>query len=343
MSEVVSKPMFQSIVLVCEDNIMNQKVIRQHLENVGINPIIAENGQMGVEMVQTYLSKGKEFDLILMDVYMPVMDGLKAADKIIAMGVKTPIIAMTANVVSEDIITCFKHGMVEYLAKPFLTADLWKCLTRFLKPVSMVSTRIGHKIVTSREIIDEAIGIERSAQDPILYENIKKDFLHFNKDTYDKLTEALSSNDMVLAHRISHSLKNAAALIGAMKLQGLALEVERILTKDSKKPGGNQLHELKDALDEVLGLLEQQFKEDEKEDSPGNGEFHKIKAEKLIEELIPLLESGDSEALDFLDKIKEVLSPLKEQTQLLTEEIYNYNFDEAHKIAVEVQSIISEL
>lgn len=343
MSEVVSKPMFQSIVLVCEDNIMNQKVIRQHLENVGIDPIIADNGQMGVEMVQTYLGKGKEFDLIFMDINMPIMDGLTAADEIIAMGVKTPIIAMTANVVSEDIIACFKHGMVEYLAKPFLTAELWKCLTKFLKPVSISSTKIGFKTVTSSGIINETIGIERSAQDPILYENIKKDFLYFNKDTYEKLTEALSNNDMVLSHRISHSLKNAAALIGAMKLQGLALEVEKNLSKDSTEPGPDQLHELKEALDEVLGLLGEQFKGDKKEDVSESGEFNRIKAEKLLEELIPLLEAGDSEALDFLDKVKDVLFPLKEQAQLLTEEIYNYNFDEALEIVVEVQSIIIDL
>ena len=132
----VKRPTFEGDVLLCEDNVMNQQVICEHLARVGLKIFIAENGKSGVEMVQKRKDEGrKQFDLILMDIHMPVMDGLEAAERILAMNPEIPIIAMTANVMDQDRKLYKKKGMNDYVGKPFTSQELWRCLMKYLKPV----------------------------------------------------------------------------------------------------------------------------------------------------------------------------------------------------------------
>ncbi|MCL2075311.1 MAG: ATP-binding protein [Betaproteobacteria bacterium] len=133
---VSAKPVFAGDVLVCEDNLINQEVIINHLTRIGLNPTIAENGRQGVEYARDRMEQGNPYDLILMDIYMPEMDGLDATRHLIKMGVKTPIIALTANVLATDKETYLQQGMVDFLGKPFTSQELWTCLSRHLKSVA---------------------------------------------------------------------------------------------------------------------------------------------------------------------------------------------------------------
>jgi CheY-like chemotaxis protein len=121
------KPSFHGEVLVCEDNDMNQLVIVEHLSNVGVKVAIAENGEIGVNMVRE-----RSFDLVFMDIYMPVMDGIEATKKILAIRPEIPIVAMTANVMDTDIAFYLKNGMRDCIGKPFATQELWACLQKYL-------------------------------------------------------------------------------------------------------------------------------------------------------------------------------------------------------------------
>jgi CheY-like chemotaxis protein len=134
-THVIEKPRFSGEVLVCEDNDMNQEVIAAHLLQVGLEPTLAVNGKLGLELVEERMKAGRTFDLILMDIQMPVMDGIDAAKRLIEMGVKTPIVAMTANVMTEDTEKYLAAGMADCLSKPFLQQQLWACLLKYLKPV----------------------------------------------------------------------------------------------------------------------------------------------------------------------------------------------------------------
>ena len=101
---------------------MNQQVICDHLARVGIRCVTAENGKIGLEMVYDRLHAGqKPFDLIFMDIFMPVMDGVEASSRISALGTNTPIVAMTANVMTGEVDNYKKNGMSDYLGKPFTT------------------------------------------------------------------------------------------------------------------------------------------------------------------------------------------------------------------------------
>jgi len=132
-SAFLKRPSLKGEVLICEDNGMNQRVICHHLAKVGLTTVVAQNGKEGADIVaERARSGGKPFDLIFMDIYMPVMDGLSAASEISAMGVKTPIVALTANVMPSDLSHYRECGMSDCIGKPFVAQELWRCLLKFI-------------------------------------------------------------------------------------------------------------------------------------------------------------------------------------------------------------------
>jgi len=134
-SQKIEKPSFESEILLCEDNAMNQHIICKHLERVGIKTVVAGNGKIGVEMVQSRKEKGeKQFDLIFMDMRMPVMDGIEATEKILELNTGVPIVALTAEVMSNDMEIYKKSGLSDFLGKPFRSQELWLCLAKYLTP-----------------------------------------------------------------------------------------------------------------------------------------------------------------------------------------------------------------
>lgn len=127
------RPMLaKSRVLIVEDNLMNQKVISLALKNKVISYELANNGKEAVEMFGN-----AKYDIILMDIMMPVLDGYKAAQKIreleIGTDIHTPIIALTANALQGDKDKCFELGMNDYVSKPFQIDDLLDRMERALR------------------------------------------------------------------------------------------------------------------------------------------------------------------------------------------------------------------
>ena len=136
-SDEITKPTFKGDILLCEDNDMNKVVACEHLARVGLKTFIAENGQVGLDMVKKRMENNqKQFDLIFMDLHMPVMDGLEATEKILELDQGIPIVAMTANVMADNAGLHKMSGMSGYVGKPFTSKELWKCLLRYLKPVN---------------------------------------------------------------------------------------------------------------------------------------------------------------------------------------------------------------
>jgi CheY-like chemotaxis protein len=112
---------------------MNQQVLCEHLNRVGLKADVAENGREGFNMVRRRREKGeKPYDLIFMDIHMPVMDGLEATKLIMELNTGVPMIAMTANVMAHDRELYKKIGMKDCLGKPFRTRELLECLTKYL-------------------------------------------------------------------------------------------------------------------------------------------------------------------------------------------------------------------
>jgi len=232
----LDKPAFEGEVLLCEDNSMNQQVVYEHLARVGLKTVIADNGKIGYEMVKSRLDNHeKQFDLIFMDMHMPVMDGLEASTKIKELNLNIPIVAMTANIMFNDREIYKKSGMIECVGKPFTSQELWRCLMKYFTPISSG--------------IDKNVNLEANVEFQKKFHGL---FVKNNRDKYQELLDALDLGDIVLAHRLVHSLKSDAGQIGKIILQKAAADVEQNLKDGKKLVTAEQLNILKMELDLVI-------------------------------------------------------------------------------------------
>jgi signal transduction histidine kinase/DNA-binding response OmpR family regulator len=262
-SEEHRRPVFRGRVLVCEDNTLNQELIRDHLSRLGLEADIMENGRLGLEAVRKSMDKGRPYGLIFMDIHMPVMDGLEASAEIKRLGFPSPIIALTANVLTQDMRIYRRCGIADLLGKPFTSQELWDCLSRYLG--SSAARPSGGAGKNPPAAVDYQAGLAMAGGDRELYEKLRRLFYRENKDFFQTLLPLLArgpggntgerNNDTITAHRMVHGLKSNAALIGAEGLREAAAAVEAPL-KGGTNYSREQLEALRQALDAVLGELE---------------------------------------------------------------------------------------
>jgi PAS domain S-box-containing protein len=304
----LEKPRFEGLILVVDDNSMNQRVAIDHLENIGFRVIVADNGKIGVEKVRERIHSGeKPFDLIFMDMFMPIMDGLEAAARIKELGTTTPIIAMTANIMASELEQYRKHGMPDCLGKPFTTQDLWKLLLKYLTPISV-------------ETVDEEASAK--AEDKIRHKMLI-DFFKNNRHIYSDITDALHNTDIKTAHRLSHTLKGNAGHIGEIRLQKAAEAVEELL-KDGMPPlSSASMKHLKAELEPVLKKLKVLYEREEKIRGE-NPVLSKAQSIELLEKLEPMLRLSDTSALNLLDDLSKIPG-----AQELAEHIELIDFEQA--------------
>jgi signal transduction histidine kinase/CheY-like chemotaxis protein len=300
---LIKRPYFDNFVLICDDNPMNQEVVCEHLARVGIRTAVADNGKIGVEMVKERMEKGEApYDLIFMDMFMPVMDGIEAATRIIAAGSQTPIVAMTANVMVSEVENYKKHGMPDCLGKPFTSQDLWRVLLKHLEPISTEQANIneGHA------------------------ELLKRLYVHFmknNQSIFSDISAAIEAGETKLAHRLAHTLKGNAGLIGKTELQSAAVEIEELLKDGIAAFLENKMRQLKEELDRVFDELRPLV------GKPGETIVTLMTHEQtveLFEKLEPMLERINPECVNLLDDIRAITG-----TEELARHIENYDFDAA--------------
>ena len=190
-------------VLLAEDSIVNQRLVRAVLEQRGHELVVAENGQ---EAVDAY--RDADFDLLLMDIQMPVMDGFEATARIRAQetaGRRTPIIALTARAMKGDAQMCFDAGMDDYVSKPFKPRELLEVISRhFPRAAVAADQRVGLEV----EAIDRQAVLEYVEGDLSLLGEL----VDFMKESYPGILAAveaaLSSNDAEELEKQAHALKN---------------------------------------------------------------------------------------------------------------------------------------
>jgi len=307
------KPIFEGEILVCEDNSLNQMVISDHLSKVGITTVIAENGVIGVNCVESRIAKGeKPFDLIFMDIHMPEMDGLDASRKIIEMGVNTPIVALTANIMTNDRETYFESGMCDCLPKPFVAHELWTCLLKYLKPISMLPIKQDIEYIEEDDQHMELIAT----------------FVKSNQTTFRDINDALESGDVKLAHRLAHTLKGVAGLVGMTTLVEAARIVEQSLAAGKTELLNEQMldlrHELEAALDELTPMMNSHA--DKVRKYMDNISFDRKNALKLLEELDSLLKADSFDSVNLVKDLGAI--PGTEELAFLVE---NLKFKQARE------------
>lgn len=252
-------------ILLAEDNLINQEVTCQLIEIAGIRTAIAENGRMAVEMVRE-----NDYDLVLMDVQMPVMDGLQATAEIRrlpGMGM-LPIIAMTANAFEEDRRRCMEAGMNGHLAKPVEPEELYRMLLKWIPmdgdhmgkagsaaPSGKVgkadaSGEVG-KAVPSGDLVErqfslleEVEGLDIQAGLKILrgdrkaYLRLLKMFSKMHGEDAKIISQCIAQGSLDKVKQAAHALKGVAGNLGAYRIGELASGMEKAVSEETGSPAG---------------------------------------------------------------------------------------------------------
>jgi PAS domain S-box-containing protein len=200
-------------VLIVEDNPLNQKLALTVLQNEGFEAEVAENGQVAVDLL-----KERSYDIILMDLQMPMLDGYQATRKIRReLKNNTPIVAMTANAMAGEQERCIEMGMDDYITKPFKSESLMGILSRFLggKTEAVKESRQTKTVsarVTSLEYLKEFSG----GKDAFVKEMLEV-FLDQNPKDIATLEKAIAEDNYTGMKAVAHSLQTSLGFIGFSK------------------------------------------------------------------------------------------------------------------------------
>lgn len=243
-------------VLVVDDNDINQEVVKELLSLVHMHVVAANNGAEALEKLENNI-----FDIVLMDMQMPVMDGITATRHIRAQERfnELPIIAMTANAFAEDRERCVNAGMNDYIAKPFQPDQLFKVLSRWLGNQAQhpALKPAGDSIITDTAItlntplpiinyekdtiiaslasiegMDASSALARLLHNRDFYLKLIARFSAERKNIISLLTTTIADNNIEEAIRHAHSFKSLAGTIGATRLEQLTEAIEQALKND---------------------------------------------------------------------------------------------------------------
>lgn len=298
-------------VLVVEDNEFNQEVARGLLEDAGMKVEIANNGQEAIDMISS-----RPYDIVLMDIQMPVMDGLTATREIRKnKRFKTlPILAMTANAMQQDKDNSLAAGMNDHLSKPIDPDELFNALIRWISPVARrsQSTESGKPIVLPQLQHDEAIpdidgldyklGLKRVLGKTERYLEMLRKYVSSQENLVEELTKAFSNHDLQLAERVIHTAKSLNGNIGATKIQNIASELENLIRNGSDTEKLKQQYDL--YITEQLAMLnaiKQSIPTSVKKSADIAESLNKAEENEILTELRALLSEDDSTAVDFLE------------------------------------------
>jgi signal transduction histidine kinase/CheY-like chemotaxis protein len=219
-------------VLLAEDNRVNQEVALELLESVGLRVDVADDGVQAVD-----LAEKNDYDLILMDLQMPRMDGIEATRRIRRLPGRTavPILAMTANAFNEDRDACLGVGMNDHIAKPVDPERLYTVMEQWMRVDGNLTAEKRHTIDTERqqrESFADIPGLDTNAGLHVVsgrwtaYKRILKLFGNTHRDDPTRLREALDAGQLEEVRSLAHALKGSAGNIGALRLQELAAAIE---------------------------------------------------------------------------------------------------------------------
>ena len=235
-------------VLLVEDNMLNQQVGIELLAEAGLDVDLAGNGRIAVEMAQS-----ASYDMVLMDMQMPEMDGLEATRRLRALPelARMPIVAMTANALTEDRARCQDAGMDDFIPKPIEPAQLWRVLRRFLPadtarqrelapgdvaqatstgPATGPGSGSEEQVTLLRlkgiAALDTSSGLRHVLHRPSRYIAALQAFVSGQADASAQIASAMHADDLSRVERLAHTLKGLAGLIGAdaLRLHAGALE-----------------------------------------------------------------------------------------------------------------------
>jgi CheY-like chemotaxis protein/two-component sensor histidine kinase len=333
-------------VLLVEDSVFNQQVACEVMKQAEMEVAIANNGQEALEMVQE-----KPFDLVLMDIQMPVMDGLAAARAIRDLGgkfTKLPIVAMSANAMAEDQKKSLAAGMNDHINKPFDPDELYLCLSRWTRDKGrQMEVGKGHGF-SGLLGFDMERGIKQVGNNRDLYFSLMADFARDHADFTARFRDAVAGEDYETAKRLTHTLKGIAGTIGAIKLQEMAAKLENDVQDCAADIRGTstliydgKLLEVDQAIRELTAAIKQRCHTASTPSEPAGSEGLLLDAGTMsmeLKKLHKLLHLNSMAASQLFESLKETMADnWPQETGELNEALNNYDFKSACKILAKIR------
>jgi signal transduction histidine kinase/CheY-like chemotaxis protein len=310
--------------LLVEDNEINQQIAVELLEGAGAEVRVANNGREAIELL--FNGPQPPFDVVLMDVQMPEMDGYQATAKLRsdARFVSLPIIAMTAHATIEERQRCLAAGMNDHISKPIDPGMLFDIVGRFCRAKedrkSTVSpTQSSNKSASPAPLprnpdLDQHDGLIRVGGNQNLYLKLLRQFEEQQADVPEQIGSALSAKDLALAERLAHTLKGVAGNIGAKSVQTAAGALEKLIRDRAES---QEIEVARAHLDAILASVVSDLRNTL---TAGGGTLRRsdiiepapdpTQSREAIQQLSSLLAQFDPGAADFLETNQSRLRPL---------------------------------
>jgi CheY-like chemotaxis protein len=355
-------------VLVVDDNRINLKVALAFLAAHNIHADTAESGAEAIGKIQK-----KSYDLVFMDHMMPEMDGVETVRRIRAWEEsqrkdkcgessreilkeaprRVPIIALSANAVSGVRELFLEAGMDDFISKPIDPGELNRKLALWLpeKKFSFVPVSEREK-GSAPDAGETALPLRRDAGlnnvggNETLYNQLLDSFRRDHGGDFQKIKNALEGGDLSLAHRLAHTLKSTAGLLGASRIRHASSEIEKALAEERTDRASLVLPLLGKEMEALLQELAESPAAfpPSGDSSPlaraGKGPEGRKAALGLIEKLSPLLASGNTGSLKLLEDVKALFAGLDGKGEMLALQIEDFEFDGALNTLGEIKKLV---
>ncbi|MCG8609658.1 MAG: response regulator, partial [Pseudomonadales bacterium] len=300
-------------VLLVEDNAINRQVAIGFLDETGVALDIAENGKVAVDKVAE-----NHYELVLMDIQMPEMDGLTATQKIreIEQGATLPIIAMTAHAMPGEKERSLQAGMNDHITKPIDPDELYHKMAQWIDG-SSVQQRKAQRIKSLNTTQENVFLIDRLRDNPQLcvdsalqkmqgktelYLNLLQDFVKDYSTIREKMQKLWHEKDTESLYRFAHSLKSNAAYVGADVISKAAEDLENAIT--ANKGVQAKLEVTAELTENLVRNAEPAVKI--KANTDARSGFDQQAALGIINRLIPLVEDSNAKAEDLMPALNEI-------------------------------------
>lgn len=333
-------------ILLVEDNEINQQIAQEILSSAGAKVTLANDGVEGVDA-----ALAEKFDIALMDIQMPNMDGYSATKKIreTLSPEALPIFAMTASAMQEDQDKAIEIGMQGHIAKPIDPVAVIKTIAEWggdkhqdqdqdeggeaesvARPDTQPSSTEILDSVSDIAALDVGEGLNRVGKNEKLYINLLQKFAIGQSGVKEKVSEALAQDDVEGATRMVHTLKGVAGNIGAKEIYLMAQKWEQAL-KDGELDFSSDLPEKLEALcAQIIDLLP----EEKQEGDMANSALTEVEKEKIspsLSKLKSLLEEDDTQAVDVMDELEEMVPALSGALAPVRKSMSAYDYPDALK------------
>ncbi len=296
-------------LLLVEDNEVNQEVAQEILSAAGIRVDIATNGAMALAKVAVV-----DYDGVLMDCQMPVMDGFDATRKLRENPrlATLPVIAMTANAMVGDKERCLESGMNDFIAKPIDVGQLFTTLARWVHPANPQAPVVA-VAQANDDVLPVIAGLRmesalaRVGGSTALMRKLLIRFAETQRDAVHRIGAAIDSNDLGAATREAHTIKGLAGNIGAPGVADVAAALEQMLGQGDLASLEQVLGELAIELDDLVSRIDHALGDAGRPQPAAPAQFDLAALAPAMRDMAALLAQDDAEAIKRVDQVCALL------------------------------------